>query len=84
MVVDTSILLAAFFNEEFGPWAVDQLQEYSQQLRMSTVNYAEVLILVQDRQPQLFPQIREAIEASSIRLIPPTTVQAEIAASASR
>jgi ribonuclease VapC len=82
VVVDTSILLAAFFNEEFGPWAVDQLQEHRQQLRMSTVNYAEVLILVQDRQPQLFPQIREAIEASSIRLIPPTPEQAEIAASA--
>ena len=82
MVVDTSILLAIFFNEKFGPWATDQLQLSRRDLRMSTVNYAEVLILIQDRQPQLFPVIREAIEASSIRLVAPTPDQAETAASA--
>jgi ribonuclease VapC len=49
---------------------------------MSTVNYAEVLILVQDRQPGAYQEIRDAIESSSIRLIPPTERHAEIAASA--
>ena len=82
MVVDTSILLAVFFNEASGPWALDQLQKHRQQLRMSTVNYAEVLILIYDRQPQLFDEIRETIEESSIRLVPPTAEQAEIAARA--
>ena len=82
MVVDTSILLAIFFNEKFGPWAVDQLQQNQRDLRMSTVNYAEVLILIQDRQPQLFPQIREALEGSSIHLVAPTREHAETAASA--
>ena len=82
MVVDTSILLAIFFNEKFGPWATDQLQQNRRDLRMSTVNYAEALILIQDRQPQLFASIREAIEASSVRLVAPTAGQAETAASA--
>lgn len=82
MVVDTSILLAVFFNEASGPWALDQLQKHRQQLRMSTVNYAEVLILIYDRQPQLCDEIREKIQESSIRLVPPTAEQAEIAARA--
>jgi len=82
VVVDTSILLAVFFNEASGPRALDQLQKHRQQLRMSTVNYAEVLILIYDRQPQLFDEIREVIQESSIRLVPPTAEQAEIAARA--
>lgn len=82
MVVDTSVLLAVFFNEASGPRALDQLEKHRHQLRMSTVNYAEVLILIHDRQPHLFAEIRDRIEESSIRLVPPTAEQAEIAASA--
>lgn len=82
MVVDTSAVLAVFFNEAAGPWALDQLQKNRHDLQMSTVNYAEALILMQDRQPRLIREIREAIEESSLRLIPPTAEQAEIAASA--
>lgn len=82
MVVDTSVLLAVFFNEKHGPWAADQLHENRHRLRMSTVNYAEVLILVKDRQPQLYNEIREAILEAGIRLVPPTATQAEAAAEA--
>jgi ribonuclease VapC len=82
VVVDTSILLAVFFNEKFGAWALDRLQEHADVLRMSTVNYAETLILIQDRQPRLFDEIHDAIRASSIRLVAPTPEQAETAASA--
>jgi ribonuclease VapC len=82
VVVDTSALLAVFFNEKSGPWVLDHLQANSSDLAMSTVNYAEVLILVQDRQPEAYKEIRDAIDASSIRLIPPTERHAEIAASA--
>ena len=82
MVVDTSALLAVFFNEKAGPWVLDQLQANSGELAMSTVSYAELLILVQDRQPKAYPEIREAIENSSIRLVPPTQHHAEMAASA--
>jgi ribonuclease VapC len=82
VVVDTSALLAVFFNEKFGPWALDHLQLHAGELRMSTVNYAELLILVQDRQPAALGEVRESIEASSIRLVPPTPRHAEIAADA--
>ncbi|MCS6951726.1 MAG: type II toxin-antitoxin system VapC family toxin [Bryobacterales bacterium] len=82
MVVDTSILVAVFFNEEFGPWAADRLQENARALRMSAVNYAETLALLQDRQPNLYAELRDAIRASPIRLVPPTEEQAEIAAEA--
>jgi len=46
---------------------------------MSTVNFAEALILIQDRQRQLFGEIREAILSSPIRLVAPSPRQAEIA-----
>ena len=82
MVVDTSALLAVFFNEKAGPWVLDQFQANSRDLAMSTVNYAEVMILVQDRQPTAYAQVREAIETSSIRLVPPTARHAEMAAAA--
>lgn len=82
MVVDTSILLAIFFNEKNGPWAADQLQQNQRDLQMSTVNYAEALILIQDRQPHLSSAIREAIESSSIRLVAPSPEHAETAAAA--
>jgi PIN domain nuclease of toxin-antitoxin system len=62
--------MAVFFNEKHRPWVADRLR--ASRLRMSTVNYAEVLILVQDRQPQLYPEIREAILSSRSRLVPPT------------
>lgn len=82
MVVDTSILLAIFFNEKKGVWAADQLQVHALSLRMSTVNLAETLILVQDKQPQIFEEIRETILNSSIRFVPPTVRQAEMASKA--
>jgi ribonuclease VapC len=82
LVVDTSILLAIFFNEKSGPWAADQLQQNRRDLQMSSVNYAEAHIQIQDRQPHLFAAIREAIESSSIRLVAPTPEQAETAAAA--
>lgn len=82
MVVDASPLLAIVFNERFGPWALDQFEANSNTLLMSTVNYAEALILVRDRQPAAYEQIREAIENLPIRLVPPTSHHAEIAAAA--
>jgi ribonuclease VapC len=82
VVVDTSALLTVFFNEKFGPWVIDQLQTHASDLSMSTVNYAELLILVRDRQPKAFSEVGEAIQSSSIRLVPPSAHHAEIAASA--
>lgn len=82
MVVDTSALLAVFFNESHGPWASDQLSQNWDRLRMSTVNYCELLVLVQDRQPHLLTEIRNVVQESSVRLVPPSAEQAETAAAA--
>ena len=81
MVLDTSALLAVLFNEDHAPWVLDHLQQAAS-LQMSTVNYAEVLILVEDRQPKLSASIRETIQTSSIRLVAPDARQAETAAAA--
>lgn len=82
MVVDTSILIAVLFNEDHGPWALDQLQAQRGALCMSTVNLAEVLILCEDRQPQLFAELQEMVLSSSIRFVPPSVSQAALAAAA--
>ena len=82
MLIDTSALLSLFFNEKHGTWVEDQLEKHHDSLRMSTVNLAEVLILVKDRQPQLFEKIRTELLSSSIRFVPPTVAQAEKAAKA--
>jgi ribonuclease VapC len=82
VVLDTSALLAVFFNETAGPWVAAHMEAHADVLLMSTVNYTELLILMQDRQPLPVAQIRDAMEQSSIRLIPPTSHQAELAAAA--
>jgi len=82
MVLDTSVLLAVLFNEASGPRVAEYLEEYREALRMSTVNLTEVLILLQDRQPQLFESLRDSIYESGIRFVSPTTTHAEIAAAA--
>jgi len=82
MVIDTSALLAVFFQEKAGPWVKEQLEKYRADLRMSTVNLTEALILIRGRQPQMFEPIQEEILESSIRFVPPTIRQAQIAAQA--
>jgi len=82
VVVDTSALLAVVFQESLGPWVVDQLQANRDYLLMSSVNYAEVLILLQSKQPAHAALIREALEQTSIRVVPSTPQHAEIAAAA--
>lgn len=80
MVVDTSAILAIFFNEKEGPWFAEVMEKNRGSLRMSTVNLAEALILLKDRQPQIFKELREKLFTSSIRFVPPTPKQAEMAA----
>lgn len=82
MVVDTSALLAVVFHESLGLWVVEQLQANRDYLLMSSVNYAEVLILLQSKQPAHAAMIREEIEQTSIRVVPSTPQHAEIAAAA--
>lgn len=82
MVVDTSIILAIFFQEDHAEWAIEQMNTHSKSLRMSTVNLTETLIRLQDKQPQLFTKLEEKLLHSGIRFVPPDIEQSQIAAKA--
>src|SRR3989338_1195877 len=83
MVIDTSVILAILFKEKHSTWAVTQMNTYASELRMSTVNLTEVLIHLQDRQPQLFHKLEEQLLfQSGIRFIPHDIEQSKIAANA--
>ena len=47
---------------------------------MSTVNYAEMLIIVRDRQPTLAGIVEKAIREKAITLVPPDASHADVAA----
>jgi ribonuclease VapC len=80
VVLDTSALLAVCFEETAGAWVTAQMERYSSELMMSTVNYAELLILIAERRPALKVEFLERMRESTIRLIPPSAEQAEVAA----
>lgn len=82
MVVDTSALLAVLFDEPEAAWAISQLNQHGSDLRMSTVNLTETLIILQDRQPQLFEELEARLYDTGIRFVPPDVAQAQIAADA--
>ncbi|HWO23372.1 MAG TPA: type II toxin-antitoxin system VapC family toxin [Kofleriaceae bacterium] len=82
VVVDTSILIAVVFEEAHAEWAVGQLSEHAPRLRMSTVNLAETLILIRDRQPQLYDELEAQILELGIRFVAPDVAQARLAAEA--
>jgi ribonuclease VapC len=82
VVLDTSAILAIFFNEEKGPSIARILEANSTNLRMSTVNLTETLILLEDRQPQLFEGLKVLLLGSNIRFVAPDPIQAAIAANA--
>lgn len=82
MVVDTSVLLAVLFDEKDARWCLERLDEHALDLRMSTVNLAETLVLIRDRQPQLAGELEDAILESGIRFVPPTVPHAREAADA--
>lgn len=82
MVVDASVLLAILFDETHAGWAAEQLNRHRPDLRMSTVNLAETLILLRDRQPQLAERLETRVLESGIRFVPPDVEQARIAADA--
>ena len=82
MVIDTSAILAIFFNEPHAEWVAGLLNQHSRELRMSTVNLTETLIRLQDRQPQLFNKLSEQLFHNGIRFVPPDVNQAKLVANA--
>jgi len=82
MVVDTSALLAVFFDEPQAGWVAGRLEAHKADLAMSTVNLAETLILLLDRQPTLFPALERRLLESPIRFVPPSVEHARVACAA--
>ncbi|OHB75479.1 MAG: hypothetical protein A2Z34_08990 [Planctomycetes bacterium RBG_16_59_8] len=82
MIVDTSVILSLLFDEKHAEWSERQLQEHATELRMSTVNLAEVLIRLHDRRRSMSEELEEMLSGRGIRFIPPDEKQARIAAEA--
>lgn len=80
MVIDSSVILAIFFKEKHYAWAVEQMNTHAEELKMSTVNLAETLIHLRDRQPKLFQTLEEKLLYDGIQFIPPDVEQSQIAA----
>jgi ribonuclease VapC len=80
MIVDTSALLAVLFDEPRAR-EVARLMDGAE-LHMSTVNLAEALILLVDRQPALAASITSQVLGGPIEFVSPTVEHAQIAAEA--
>ena len=74
--------MAIVFEEAHAEWAIEQLTAHAAALRMSTVNLAEVLILVRDRQPGLYDEIEAQLMELGLRFVAPDVEQARVAAAA--
>ena len=82
MIVDASVVLAAYFDEKWSSWATEQLNRFRDELYMSTVNLTEVLIKLQARRVGVIEHLKATPLASPLEFIPPDEVQARIAAEA--
>jgi len=82
MIVDTSALIAVLFKEASARWVAAKLSENAGHLKMSTVNLAEALILIRDRQPALYGKLEAQILSSGIDFVAPDAEQARIASAA--
>ena len=82
MVVDTSAILAVLFGEPAGHWAAEQLNDNRGDLRKSTVNLAEALIRIQDRQPARAAELCDMVMNAGVDFEAPDARQARIAATA--
>jgi len=79
MVIDTSAILAIFFEEKHATWVADQMKLHAPNLYMSTVNLTETLILIQARQPNMIKDLEKDIFSGGIRFISPDIEQSKIA-----
>jgi ribonuclease VapC len=82
MVIDSSVILAIYFNEPFAAWALDQIEANEGPLMMSTVNLTECLILIRNRNKSAYHLLEEKLLSEAIKFIPPSVAQAQIAAAA--
>jgi len=82
VVVDTSALLALLFEEPHAAWVAEQLNGNAGTSSISTVNLAETLIRLRDRQPLRFAELEVRVLDGGIRFVAPDADQARTAAEA--
>lgn len=82
MVVDTSIIVCIVLAEPMAAWAAAQLDGTKGALKMSTVNLAEALIVVEYRRPTAAASLQNLLTNTPIEFIAPATQHAYIAAQA--
>lgn len=82
MIIDTSVVLATYFDEPWSHWAAEQLNRYRDELLMSTVNLTEVLIKLETQRIGVVDHPQASPLELPIRYIGPDEVQARIAAQA--
>jgi len=82
VVVDSSVILAVYFDEARAEWAVQQLNRHRGELYMSTVNLTEVLIRLEARRADVVDHPEASPLAGPLEFIPPDETQARIAAEA--
>lgn len=79
MVIDSSAILAVYFEEPTAIWVSEQIAKADRVL-MSTVNLAETLMRIGDKQPAKSDLLERRLLTSAIEFIPPDTQQAQLAA----
>lgn len=84
MVVDTSAIVCIALAEQNARWVAAQLDGAKGELKMSTVNLAEAIIVVDYRHPTAAAGLQTLLADTSIEFIAPTTQHAFIAAQARR
>lgn len=82
MILDTSAVLALLFNEKPAPRVAALMNENAAELYMSTVNLAEVLILIRKHRVSGFDLLHDAVMSSGIHFVAPTPHHAKLAARA--
>ena len=80
-MVDSSVILAIEFGEPTAPECAAALSRYDD-LVMSTVNLAEVLIRVGDRRPDAVTSLVARLDRSGIRFEAPDVATSRVAAEA--
>jgi ribonuclease VapC len=81
MVIDTSAILAIYFQESGADWARQHIAQ-SPRVLMSTVNLAEALLRFRDTRPAVADELEARLLASDIDFIAPDVAQASIVARA--
>jgi len=81
MIVDASALVCVILGERDAASVRDALEQNQNELKMSTVNLTEVLIVVQGRHPGSFETLIKLLRSYPIEFVPPSAVEAILAAS---